>query len=172
MRAGLVAHPQQHQRRAVRAHLVEDVRLDEALGLEREVGHRALVGVVLDDGADPVDERLREVRVGLEVLAGDAGARLGVDVLVDLELRDVVEQRRHPDHVDVGALALGDPAGELDDVQDVVEPVVRAVPGVPPHPAAVLLVGDARGEVLADELLHPRVVVLGDGGLADLDAHG
>jgi hypothetical protein len=156
----LVAHPQQHQGGSVGPDLVEDVGLDETPGFQRQVLDVALVGVVLDAVTHLVDERLRQIGVGFEVLSGDPGTFLGVDVLVGLELCDVVKERGDASHVDVGAFLAGDMFGQVHHVEDVVEPVLRGVPGVPAHPPALVFVLDARDQILADELLHPRELLV------------
>src|SRR6056297_565079 len=129
------------------------------------------MGVGLDGRTDFLDKRLGEFTPAGEVLAGDTGTLLGVDVLWGLELRDVVEQGRHGDDIEVCILVFADLPGEVDDVFDVVEPVVGAVPRVPPHPTAVVFGLDARGEIVVDELLHLGELVVGDPRLLDLNTH-
>ncbi len=95
-----------------------------------------------------------------------------MDVLVGFEFRDVVKEGGHADDVHVRALAVGDARREVDDVEDVVEPVLRGVPRVPAHPPAVVFVFDARREIIRDEALHVLELGVGDRRLFDFNAHG
>jgi len=130
------------------------------------------MGVGFDRCTDRINERLGELTPCRQILAGNVGSLFGVDILGGFELRDVVKQCCHRDDIDVRTFVLGDHSGEVDHVFDVVESVLRAVPGVPAHASAVVFRLDARREVVVDELLHISEFLGSDPRFFDFNTHG